>query len=95
MHVPDHDVDEELETAGQEGTKYCNDWALEIHGGMEMANKIADKHGFINLGQVHRYSSNSYNNLIQECKLQHTVQLSYYWFIGWKFEKFLPFPTDD
>ena len=53
MHLPD-DADEELETADQEGTKYCNDWAVEIHGGVEMANKIADKHGFINLGQVHK-----------------------------------------
>ena len=52
MHVPDPS-DEELETADPEETKYCNDWAVEIHGGMEMANKIADKHGFINLGQVH------------------------------------------
>ena len=51
MHVPDH-LDEELETADQEETKYCNDWAVEIHGGIEMADKIADKHGFINLGQV-------------------------------------------
>ena len=60
MHIPD-DADEELEleTADQEGMKYCNDWAVEIHGGMEMANKIADKHGFINLGQVHISSSNS------------------------------------
>ena len=48
MHVPDHS-DEEPD---QEETKYCNDWAVEIHGGMEMANKIADKYGFINLGQV-------------------------------------------
>lgn len=52
MHVPDH-LDEELETADQEETKYCNDWAVEIHGGIEMADKIADKHGFINLGQVY------------------------------------------
>ena len=54
MHVSDH-VDEELESADEEETKYCNDWAVEIHGGMDMANKIADKHGFINLGQVHNY----------------------------------------
>ena len=51
MHTQDH-LDEELEKADQEATKYCNDWAVEIHGGMEMANNIADKHGFINLGQV-------------------------------------------
>ena len=51
MHVPGHS-DEELETADQEETKYCNDWAVEIHVGIEKANIIADKHGFINLGQV-------------------------------------------
>ena len=56
MHVPDH-LDEELETEDQEETKYCNDWAVEIHGGIEMANEIADKHGFMNLGQVVPYIS--------------------------------------
>ena len=60
MHVPDH-LDEELETADQEETKYCNDWAVEIHGGIEMADKIADKHGFINLGQVYTYQVAIYN----------------------------------
>ena len=53
MHVLDH-LDEELETEDQEETKYCNDWAVEIHGGMKMTNEIADKHGFTNLGQVHQ-----------------------------------------
>ena len=69
MHIPDHaDEELELETADQEGIKYCNDWAVEIHGGMEMANKIADKHGFINLGQVYISSSNSsiYSNCSPE-----------------------------
>lgn len=54
MHVPNH-TDEELqleEADLDQETNYCNDWAVEIHGGIEMANDIADKHGFINLGQV-------------------------------------------
>ena len=51
MHTQDH-LNEELGTTHQENTKYCNDWAVEIHGGMEMANNLADKHGFINLGRV-------------------------------------------
>ena len=31
---------------------YGNDWAIEVHGGVEMANLLAAKHGFLNLGQV-------------------------------------------
>ena len=50
MHLPHHD--DEILTTHQEETKYCNDWAVQIHGGLEMANHIASKHGFINLGQV-------------------------------------------
>ena len=58
MHTPNH-LDEELQAAAdQEETRYCNDWAVKIHGGIEMANDIADKHGFINLGQVRRYLYN-------------------------------------
>ena len=50
MHLPDDD--DELLMILEEETKYCNDWAVEIHGGLEMADLIASKHGFINLGQV-------------------------------------------
>ena len=35
-----------------EKTRYSNDWAVEIHGGSEMADQIARRFGFINLGQV-------------------------------------------
>ena len=35
-----------------ETPRYCNDWAVEIHGGSEMADHIATKFGFINMGQV-------------------------------------------
>ena len=35
-----------------EKIRYSNDWAVEIHGGPEMADQIARRFGFINLGQV-------------------------------------------
>lgn len=31
---------------------YTNTWAVQINGGPEEANRIARKHGFINLGNV-------------------------------------------
>ena len=35
-----------------EKIRYSNDWAVEIHGGSEMADHIARRFGFTNLGQV-------------------------------------------
>ena len=35
-----------------EKIRYSNDWAVEIHGEPEMADQIARRFGFINLGQV-------------------------------------------
>jgi len=35
---------------------YTNEFAVEVNGGLEEANKIAAKHGFVNLGQV-KFSS--------------------------------------
>lgn len=34
------------------GTIYSNSWAVEIAGGDEVAELLADKHGFTNLGRV-------------------------------------------
>jgi len=31
---------------------YLNKWAVEIHGGPEVANAVAQQNGFRNLGQV-------------------------------------------
>ena len=31
---------------------YSNDWAVQVEGGLEAANTIANTHGFINMGQV-------------------------------------------
>ena len=32
---------------------YSNSWAVEIVGGKDMADRIAETHGFINMGQVY------------------------------------------
>ena len=39
---------------GVSATTYTNDWAVEIEGGHEEANRIAFRHGFVNLGTVSR-----------------------------------------
>lgn len=31
---------------------FSNSWAIEVRGGLEIADEIAKKHGFINKGQV-------------------------------------------
>lgn len=31
---------------------YSNSWAVEVAGGVEAARKIAEKHGFVHMGQV-------------------------------------------
>ena len=33
-------------------TRYSNSWAVEVTGGKDIANEIAERHGFINLGAV-------------------------------------------
>lgn len=33
-------------------TVYLNRWAVEIYGGSQVANYVAEKNGFRNLGQV-------------------------------------------
>lgn len=38
--------------SGQYITHFTNTWAVEVHGGQEAANGIAEKYGFVNLGQV-------------------------------------------
>jgi hypothetical protein len=43
---------ESLSLPSIEKIRYSNDWAVEIHGGSEMADQIARRFGFINLGQV-------------------------------------------
>ena len=36
----------------EEEADFSNSWAVEIHGGLEVADDLAKKHGFINKGQV-------------------------------------------
>ena len=31
---------------------YSNSWVVELDGGKEEADKLAERHGFVNLGQV-------------------------------------------
>ena len=35
-----------------EGHVYSNSWAVKVAGGVDVADRIAEKHGFKNLGQV-------------------------------------------
>ena len=41
-----------LASPSMEKIRYSNNWAVEIHGGSELADQIATRFGFINLGQV-------------------------------------------
>lgn len=59
MHLPHSNPrlqrssgDSSLTLSRMEEIRYSNDWAVEIHGGSEMADHIARKFGFTNLGQV-------------------------------------------
>ena len=33
-------------------TPYTNSWAVEVHGGRQVADKLAREHGFFNAGEV-------------------------------------------
>ena len=37
---------------GEEDRYFTNSWVLEINGGDEVADRIANQHDFINMGQV-------------------------------------------
>ena len=39
-------------TGDEEHEAYSNSWAIEVQGGHEAAKRLADKHGFIHMGQV-------------------------------------------
>ena len=36
--------------------EYTNSWAVEVIGGPEVADRIAQRHDFDNLGKVRRYA---------------------------------------
>ena len=40
-----------------EGKLYSNSWAVEVVGGDEVADVIASRHGFTNMGRVSRIPS--------------------------------------
>ncbi len=47
-----HGAQREEEDGGLGGETFSNSWAVEVAGGDEVAELIAKKHGFTNLGQV-------------------------------------------
>ena len=38
--------------AAENKPRYSNDWAVEVNGGLEIANQLAAKLGFVNMGQA-------------------------------------------
>lgn len=32
--------------------RYTNSWAVEVRGGTEVADRVAERHGFVNAGRV-------------------------------------------
>ena len=38
--------------AAENRPRYSNDWAVEVNGGVEIANQLAAKLGFVNMGQA-------------------------------------------
>ena len=38
---------------------YSNSWAVEVEGGIEAAQKIAEKHGFVHVGKVRNFTNNN------------------------------------
>ncbi|GAA6079388.1 furin (paired basic amino acid cleaving enzyme) a [Tachysurus ichikawai] len=68
---------------------YTNTWAVHISGGVDEANRIAQKHGFINHGNVQRVkiseskgSLNSINHSSQEKPLHKYSCTSFNLFMG-------------
>ena len=53
MTVRSDEMDEDAE-----GLVYSNSWAVKVSGGVDVADRIAEKHGFKNLGQVSGASMN-------------------------------------
>lgn len=47
-----HPLNRELPSPFMEKARYSNDWAVEVNGGLTIANELAAKHGFVNMGQV-------------------------------------------
>ena len=49
-----HPLNRVLPAPSMERAKYSNDWAVEVNGGVTIANHLASKHGFINMGPVRK-----------------------------------------
>ena len=60
------------ETAAQQQTqvvRYSNTWAVEVRGGAEEADALAQKHGLINRGQVKTFVNTTDSDLLLLCRL--------------------------
>ena len=73
------------ETAGQQleeqVVRYSNTWAVEVHGGAEEADALAQKHGLINRGQVILFRNIHVSELLKSVFLQIGNQQHYYLFM--------------
>ena len=79
MTVRSDELDEDAE-----GHVYSNSWAVKVTGGVDVADRIAEKHGFKNLGQV---SGASTNGLI----VNRSILLPLFTPSGWQPVGILPF----
>ena len=43
-------------------TRYTNEWIVEVKGGPEVADEIAERHGFKNLGKVTKRIIQNHNH---------------------------------
>ena len=52
MTVRSDELDQEDPEGRMRRHVYSNSWAVKVSGGVDVADRIAEKHGFKNLGQV-------------------------------------------
>lgn len=63
-------------------TIYTNDWAIKIRGDLESVNRIAEKYGFTNMGQVSavKHEEGNYLHNYQTCIWKfHLLENWKYW----------------
>ena len=45
-------IEQEAHREATAVASYSNDWAVQIEGNLKTVNRIAESHGFVNMGQV-------------------------------------------
>ena len=75
-----------------EKIRYSNDWAVEVHGGSEMADQIARRFGFINLGQVTSIATMYQSNVNYSIGNTY-IAIKFSYSIDWKSEDNVSFST--